>query len=246
MAVEIDLIVTFGRYCGMNEAEMTIYRQHALNFVEEVMRQNFKSTKESLPDLRALMQSIGTTKYNGIAANDTEYVAAPSSFIGFREDSSGTIWLRFDDAYNLVEKFYQRQNEQFLTTAKTIKENTDAIFLRKSWARNPYQQPLLPRFEDVLRAAYYAPRFVAQIYSSKFFATVHSDYVGIYDNVFATVDDAKFWLNERFILPMFAMSAYVSELIEYIKNLPLNNAVPVRYRQWWEQNLPAVNNMPFS
>lgn len=37
------------------------------------------------------------------------------------------MWLRFDDAYNLVEKFYQRQNEQFLTTAKTIKE----ILLRK-------------------------------------------------------------------------------------------------------------------
>ena len=130
LAVEIDLIVEFGRYCGMNEAEMAIYRQHALNSVEKVMRQNFKSAKESLPDLRflhALMQSIGTGKYNGLAASEAEYVADSASFIGFREDSTGTMWLRFDDAYNLVEKFYQRQNEQFLTTAKTIKE----ILLRK-------------------------------------------------------------------------------------------------------------------
>lgn len=130
LTVEIDLIVAFGRYCGMNEAEMAIYRQHALNSVEEVMRQNFKSAKESLPDLRflhALMQSIGNGKYNDLAASEAEYVADSASFIGFREDSSGTIWLRFDDAYNLVEKFYQRQNEQFLTTAKTIKE----ILLRK-------------------------------------------------------------------------------------------------------------------
>ena len=130
LAVEIDLIVAFGRYCSINEAEMANYRQHALNSVEEVMRQNFKSAKESLPDLRflhALMQSIGTGKYNDLAASEAEYVADSASFIGFREDSTGTIWLRFDDAYNLVEKFYQRQNEQFLTTAKTIKE----LLLRK-------------------------------------------------------------------------------------------------------------------
>ena len=136
-------------------------------------------------------------------------------------------------------------------------------YVRDEWARNPYQQPLLPRFEDVLRASYYAPGFVAQIPSSRFFATVHRDYVGICDNVqsavefidyfapsglkeFATVDDAKLWLNERFILPMLAMSAYVTDPIEYIVSLPLNTAVPVRYRQWWEQNLPAVNNLPFS
>lgn len=136
-------------------------------------------------------------------------------------------------------------------------------YVRDEWARNPYHQPLLPRFEDVLRAPYYAPRFVVQIPSSRFFATIHRDYIGIYDNVqsavefidyfapsglkeFSTIDDAKLWLNERFIVPILAMSAYVTEPIEYIKNLPLNTAVPVRYRQWWEQNLPAVNNMPFS
>lgn len=63
---------------------------------------------------------------------------------------------------------------------------------------------------------------------------------------FSFADDAKLWLNEKFILPMLAISAYATEPIEYIKNLPLNSAVPVRYRQWWERNLPAVNNMPFS
>ena len=50
------------------------------------------------------------------------YVSDSSSFIGFREETTSTIWLRFDDAYKLVVSFYQRQGEQFLTTAKTIKE----------------------------------------------------------------------------------------------------------------------------
>ena len=125
MAVEIDLIVEFGKYCGMTEEEMATYREQALNAVEKIMRQNLKNGKTMKPEIRflhALLQSLGTGKYNNIAASETEYVADPSSFIGFREDSTGTMWLRFDDAYNLVEKFYQRQNEQFLTTAKTIKE----------------------------------------------------------------------------------------------------------------------------
>lgn len=136
-------------------------------------------------------------------------------------------------------------------------------YVRDEWEKNPYQQPILPQFADALRSPYYAPGFVAQIPSSRFFATVHFDYIGIYDNVqgavefveyfkpsglkeFATVDEAKLWLNERFIRPMLAMSAYVTEPIEYIKNLPLNSAVPIHYRQWWQRNLPAVNNLPFS
>ena len=135
-------------------------------------------------------------------------------------------------------------------------------YVRDEWARNPYQQPLLPRFEDVLRAPYYAPGFVAQIPSSRFFATVHRDYVGIYDNVkaavefvehfkpsglkeFSSADKAKLWLNERFILPMLSMSAYVTDPIEYIMNVPLNTAAHIYYRQWWQQHLPAVGNLPF-
>ena len=130
MAIEIDLIVAFGKYCGLNDAEMIAYREHALNAVEEIMQQNLTSTKETKPEVRflhALKQSIGTEKCNGLAATESEYVAYTSGYIGFREETTKTIWLRFDDAYKLVVSFYQRQGEQFLTTAKTVKE----ILLRK-------------------------------------------------------------------------------------------------------------------
>lgn len=179
---------------------------------------------------------------------------------------------------NHLGGFTLLQNTEFLEWVVTNNSNVQVVeepnldrayvcscnrYVQDEWEQNPYQQPLLPRFEDVIRSPYYAPRFVAQTPSSRFFATVHFDYIGIYDNVqgavefveyfkpsglkeFATVDEAKFWLNERFIVPMLAMSAYVTEPIKYIKNLPLNTAVPVRYRQWWKQNLPAVNNLPFS
>ena len=125
MAIEIDLIVAFGKYCGMSNAEMNNYREHALTSVENIMRQNLTSTKESKPEVRflhALKQSIGTNKYNRLAATESEYVADISSFIGFREETTNKIWLRFDDAYKLVVKFYQHQNEKFLTKSKTIKE----------------------------------------------------------------------------------------------------------------------------
>ena len=125
MAIEIDLIVAFGKYCGMTDEEMATYREHALNTVEIIMQQNLTSTKESKPEIRflhALKQSIGTEKCNGIASSETAYVATPPNFIGFREETTNTAWLRFDDAYKLVVSFYQRQGEQFLTTAKTIKE----------------------------------------------------------------------------------------------------------------------------
>ena len=135
-------------------------------------------------------------------------------------------------------------------------------YVRDEWEKNPYHQPILPQFADALRVPYYAPGFVAQIPSSRFFATIHCDYVGIYDNVqgavefidyfkpsglkeFSSADDAKLWLNERFIVLMLAISAYVTDPIEYIMSLPLNTAVPVRYRQWWQQHLPSVNNLPF-
>ena len=156
MAVAINLIVAFGKYCGMHEVEMAKYRQHALTKVEEIMSQNLENTKESKPEVRflhALKQCLGTTKYNGLATTESEYVANSSSFIGFREESTNTIWLRFDDVYKLVVNFYQKQGENFLTTAKTIKE----IFLRKGLSDGK----LMPEGQDgseYLKKSKKAPR----------------------------------------------------------------------------------------
>lgn len=135
-------------------------------------------------------------------------------------------------------------------------------FVHDEWMKNPYVQPIVPKFDDVLRSPYHVPGSVAQIPTCRFFATVNPDYIGIYDNVkeavefvehfkpsglkeFSSADKAKLWLNERFILPMLSMSAYVTDPIEYIMNVPLNTAAHIYYRQWWQQHLPAVGNLPF-
>lgn len=125
MAVEIDLIAEFARYCGIIDSEIEVFREQALTSINEIIAQNLKDSKEAKPEIRfliALTQSIGTEKFNGLAENEVEYIANSSNFIGFKEEKTKILWLRFEDAYNLVKRFYQRQNEQFLTSAKTIKE----------------------------------------------------------------------------------------------------------------------------
>ena len=135
-------------------------------------------------------------------------------------------------------------------------------FVLDEWRKNPYRQPLLPKFEDVLQSPYHVPGFVNQIPTHRFFASVSPDYIGIYDTVegavefvehfkpsglkeFYSADEAKLWLNEKFVVPMLAMSAYVTNPIKYLMNVPLNTAAQIYYRQWWQQHLPAIGNLPF-
>jgi len=130
MTVVIDIIVEFGLYCGSEIESMTVYRNRAMLAVENVMKQNLGNSKQAKPEVRflyALMQSIGTSKFNGLAANETEYVANISGYIGFKEDDKNLIWLRFGDVYELVAKYFQKQGEQFITSQKTVKE----LLLRK-------------------------------------------------------------------------------------------------------------------
>lgn len=125
MTVELDLISFFGAYCGITASEIAKYREHALTVIENVMSENLTDSKESKPDWRflyAITQSLGTTKYNGLAPNEAEYVKNPSDYIGFKDQRENTWWLRFDDVYKMVGDFYRRQGEFFLTSAVTIKK----------------------------------------------------------------------------------------------------------------------------
>lgn len=135
-------------------------------------------------------------------------------------------------------------------------------FTHDEWAQNPYVQPILPKLVDVLSRPYRLPNIIPKIPARRFFATANRDYVGIYDNTlgaieflnyfspvtikeFAARDDATLWLNKNFVLPMLAISAYVTDDIPYILNIPLNTAVPVYFAKWWAEHIPLVNEIPF-
>ena len=109
---------------------------------------------------------------------------------------------------------------------------------------------------------YHEPRFIPNVPSVRFFDAINQYYVGIYDSVkgaieflnnfipiglkeFDSADKAKLWLNEKFVLPILPMSAYITDKIPYIMEIPLNTAVPVPYREWWQQHFKSVDNLPF-
>ena len=154
MAVVIDIIVEFGLYCGIET--MQIYRNRARFAVENVMKKNLGSSKQAKPEVRflyALMQSIGTSKFNGLATNESEYVANISGYIGFKEDDKKLIWLRFNDVYDMVVKYCQKQGEQFITSQKTIKE----LLLRKGISDGKLM-PEGQRGNEYLRKSHKSPR----------------------------------------------------------------------------------------
>lgn len=130
------------------------------------------------------------------------------------------------------------------------------------WNQNTHFFPAMPLLESVLKSAYRHPGFVPLISSRRFFATLHRDYVGIYDTIrgavefiqyfnwsnlieFSSIEEAIRYLNTIFICPMIAVSAYVKAPIEPIISLPLNTAVQINYRQWWNKNMSALKNSPF-
>ena len=278
MAVEIDLIAEFAGYCGMIDSEIEAFHEQVLNSVNEIIAQNLKDSKEAKPEIRfliALTQSIGTEKFNGLAENEADYIANSSNFLGFKEGKIKILRLRFEDAYNLVKRFYRRQNEQFLTSAKTIKElllqknlsdgklAEDGQGINESNLAKYPSKTIPPKFEDVVNHPYRLESIIPKIPSHRFFATFSPEYIGIYNSVdgaveflyhikfsnlkeFNSEDKAKFWLNEYFLLPLFSIYAYCTEEIKYISKRPLNTAVPIYYRQWWNNHLKAINNLPFA
>lgn len=130
LSVEIEIVVRFGLYCGVNETEMHCYSANAIRAVESIIASNLaNSTQEKVEIrfLRALWQNLNTHKDCLLATNESQYVTNTPNYIGFKESDKNLIWIRFEDAYAIVERFYKKVGEQFLTKEKTIKE----ILLRK-------------------------------------------------------------------------------------------------------------------
>ena len=160
------------------------------------------------------------------------------------------------------------QNNNDLTVIESLnleKAYAEACcqFVQEEWRRSPYTQITPPKLEDVVDTPYRLESIIPKIPSRRFFATFSPEYVGIYTSVdgaveflyhikfsnlkeFTSEDEATLWLNEYFLLPLFSISAYCTDEIEYIKKIPLNTAVQVYYLQWWHNHLKAINNLPFA
>ena len=72
--------------------------------------------------LKAMFQVLESGKWTQIAENEKIFSDNPNMYIGFREDSSQTLWLMFEDAYSLVAEYYRKLNEPWTVKGATIKE----------------------------------------------------------------------------------------------------------------------------
>lgn len=66
------------------------------------------------------MQTLDTTAYNQIANDELSYIKNEKIFVGFKEDEH--LWLRFEDAMQIVRNYYAKQGQQWLVQPMSIKK----------------------------------------------------------------------------------------------------------------------------
>lgn len=125
LRVQVDFFVRFAAYCNVTDVEQAELKSLCEMRIVEVLQQNQQVSGEKKPDLRflyALMQSLGNTPNKGLSDNEEAYVLAESQYLGFYEKEADLIWVRWEDAWELVVHFYKKQGDVWLVKPQTIKE----------------------------------------------------------------------------------------------------------------------------
>lgn len=126
MTLEVDIICDFARWCGISSEQFIFeYRERVLNSLLSILSEHQEQSQQQdgvKRFLQALFQVLNGGKWLQIAEDEKIFSETPNIFIGFREDSSRTLWLMFEDVYALVNEHYRRQNESCLVKGSTIKE----------------------------------------------------------------------------------------------------------------------------
>lgn len=132
--LECDIIAAYARWCGCGDEEVQQLSALLHQNVVNVIRITQDYTSEAKPEvrfLRALWESLDTTKAAMVAESEDVYADNEAQFIGFYETHTGTIWLRPEVAYQVVCQYYRTINERWLTSIKRVKE----LLLEKNLSR---------------------------------------------------------------------------------------------------------------
>ena len=126
MTLLAELISTFAKWCGCNDIFASEYLQRATGSLTSIMTRHQLESGESDYVRRfvvALNQSLGSNQGARIAQNEDDYARDEENFIGFQENSSQTLWLRFDDAFALTKKFYAKLGQSWNVKSETLKNS---------------------------------------------------------------------------------------------------------------------------
>ena len=121
LKVQLDIVTKFARYCGISDLNGVV--ESILKAIEFIIVKNSQSSDMRKPELLfvyALMQTLDTTAYNQIANNELLYVDNNTKYIGFKENDH--LWLRFEEAMNIVRNYYAKQGQQWLIQPMSIKK----------------------------------------------------------------------------------------------------------------------------
>lgn len=119
-----------------------------------------------------------------------------------------------------------------------------------------YTMPMIPDMEDLMYKANHESNFIEHVPMNRFFAVITDGYVGIFTSVdsvsdflayfhptllreFNNVDDALRHINRFYLRRIFPRIAYITAPIRYIKEIPLDTAVPVNFLE-----SGSTNNFP--
>ena len=118
MTLEADIVCGFAKWCGISSEQFIAdYREQVLNSLLSILIEHQEQSKEQdhvKRFLQALFNELNTGKWAGIAENE--------KILGFREDSTRTLWLVFEEAYKIVSEHYRKLNEPWLVKGSTLKE----------------------------------------------------------------------------------------------------------------------------
>lgn len=121
LKVQLDIVTKFAGYCGISDLNGVV--ESILKAIEFIIAKNSQSSDMQKPELRfvyALMQTLDTTVYNQIANDELSYINNEKNFVGFKEDEH--LWLRFEEAMNIVRNYYAKQGQQWLIQPMSIKK----------------------------------------------------------------------------------------------------------------------------
>lgn len=125
MSLLAEVVSNFGKWCGCNENFATEFFGSATTAVLRVLEEHQQVSAESDIVRRfifALNQTLDTSVGTHIANDEDSYVRDESSYIGFQEEATQTLWLRFDEIFALVKKFYCKLGQSWTVKEQTVKE----------------------------------------------------------------------------------------------------------------------------
>ena len=137
--------------------------------------------------------------------------------------------------------------------------------VQREYKKNPGIQPVLPRFEDLEEyPVFHKPGFIPFANSWRVFAAVYSPYMAILTSTDAVVTfldyypldsviqevsnvmDAHYFVNYYYLKDIFPMGAYISGMIPYCSNIPVNTIVEAPCVEWRKKLCELPPQLPFA